>query len=101
MFLKDYCQEKYAEWSSKKSFLENCALSHFNEQKGLGDHMHTLTDFDKLGDSIDYIELLKKVHKGLLYTGVAVSMVGVAIKQKYMVFFIGIAYLGLSLPFWF
>lgn len=74
MFLKDFCREKYQEWSQSHAFVENCALSHFNEQKGLGDHMGAFFDFDHIGQSIDFTKNLHKAQNAILYGGVILSL---------------------------
>jgi uncharacterized membrane protein len=56
------------------AFVENCALAHYDEQKGLRDHEATFFDFENLGPSIDFKKNLYKAHDFILYGGVVLSL---------------------------
>jgi hypothetical protein len=49
MFLKDYCRDNYPELSKSHSFVENCALAHFNEQGDLRSQVTVFNDYDNVG----------------------------------------------------
>ena len=61
MFLKDWCREKHPEVSSD-IFLDTCALSHFNDQRGINDYMSIFLEYDRFEESIKWYQGLRQLH---------------------------------------